>query len=184
MTEAPETMTEKSLDHAAPKRSLAKRILPHPLLTVTLTIVWLLLVNEFSIGALVLGLILGLIVPIATAPFWPQRPSVRNPVAIVEYGAVVLWDIVLANIDVAKLILFKRNDELSPRFISIPLELTSPEAITVLAGTITMTPGTVSADVAADGRSLLVHCLHAPDGEAVVAEIKARYEGRLKEIFE
>ena len=63
------------------------------------------------------------------------------------------------------------------------MALTSPEAITVLAGSITMTPGTVSADLAADGRSLLVHGLDVPDPEALVAEIKTRYEARLLEIF-
>ena len=60
---------------------------------------------------------------------------------------------------------------------------TSPEAVALLAGTITMTPGTVTADVSADGKALLVHCLHAPDPEGVAAEIKDRYESRLKEIF-
>jgi len=47
-----------------------------------------------------------------------------------------------------------------------------------------MTPGTVSSDIAADGHSLLVHCLNAEDPDAVVADIKQRYERRLKEIFE
>ena len=65
----------------------------------------------------------------------------------------------------------------------MPLALTSPEAITVLAGTITMTPGTVSAELSADGRALLVHGLDVPDPEALVAEIKSRYEARLLEIF-
>ena len=82
------------------------------------------------------------------------------------------------------MILFKSNANTHPAWISIPLELRSPEAITVLAGTITMTPGTVSSDVAADGRSLLVHCLDAPDPDSVRDGIKARYETRLKEIFE
>jgi multicomponent K+:H+ antiporter subunit E len=54
----------------------------------------------------------------------------------------------------------------------------------VLACTITMTPGTVSADVSADQRALLVHCLETDDPDAVVAQIKSRYERRLKEIFE
>jgi len=65
----------------------------------------------------------------------------------------------------------------------VPLELTSPEAITVLAGTITMTPGTVTSMVAADGRSLLVHCLHTDDPDGVRDEIKNRYERRLLEVF-
>ncbi len=57
------------------------------------------------------------------------------------------------------------------------------EAISLLAGTITMTPGTLTADVSADGRTLLVHALHAPDPDAVRDEIKTRYEARLKRIF-
>ena len=65
----------------------------------------------------------------------------------------------------------------------VPLDLRSPEAITVLAGTITMTPGTVSATLAADGGSLLVHALDTDDPDAVRDEIKTRYERRLMEIF-
>ena len=65
----------------------------------------------------------------------------------------------------------------------IPLEIRTPEAITVLAGTITLTPGTVSCDLSECGHALLVHCLHAPDPDSVVLDIKTRYESRLKEIF-
>ncbi|MDP5334528.1 MAG: Na+/H+ antiporter subunit E [Paracoccaceae bacterium] len=160
------------------------RILPHPLLTLTLVVVWQMLVNYVSLGTLVFGLILGIVIPLITAPYWPDRPRLKNPAMIVEFILVVLWDIVVANIVVAKTILFTRNTSMHPAWISIPLDLRTPEAITVLAGTITMTPGTVSSDVAADGRSLLVHCLDAPDPDAVRDEIKQRYERRLKEIFE
>ena len=76
------------------------------------------------------------------------------------------------------------GDSLLSRFVTVPLDLRSPEAITVLAGTITMTPGTVSADVSADGRALLVHCLETGDPAATAAAIKARYEHRLQRIFE
>jgi len=160
------------------------RILPHPLLTLTLVVVWQMLVNYVSLGTLVFGLILGIVIPLITAPYWPDRPRLKNPAMIVEFILVVLWDIVVANIVVAKTILFTRNTAMHPAWVSIPLDLRTPEAITVLAGTITMTPGTVSSDVAADGRSLLVHCLDAPDPDAVRNEIKQRYERRLKEIFE
>lgn len=160
------------------------RFLPHPLLTLTLTLVWLMLLNDFSLGGLLLGLILGIAVPLLTAAFWPNRPRVRNPLKIAEYMLVVLWDIVVANVQVAYIVVFRSNSSLRSHFIAIPLEIYSPEAITVLAGTITMTPGTVTADLSADGRALLVHCLDTGDPEAEVAGIKARYESRLKEIFE
>jgi multicomponent K+:H+ antiporter subunit E len=160
-----------------------RRLLPHPTLTLVLAVLWMLLVNSFTPGALVLGLILGVLIPLFTARFWPAKAPIRSWRAAVGYGLVVMWDIVVANVQVAYLILFRRNDRLATRWVVVPLDVRLPEAITVLAGTITMTPGTVSADLSADGRSLLVHCLDAPDPHAVVAQIKRRYEDRLKEIF-
>lgn len=163
---------------------MLRKVLPHPLLTLLLIVVWQMLVNKMTVGNLVLGAILGLIIPLVTAPYWPNRPRLRSLPQIVEYILIVLWDICVANVQVAYVILFKSNANTHPAWISIPLDLRTPEAITVLAGTITMTPGTVSSDVSADGRSLLVHCLDAPDPDAVRDGIKARYEARLKEIFE
>jgi multicomponent K+:H+ antiporter subunit E len=118
-----------------------------------------------------------------TAAYWPDRPKVARPLRILEYFGIVLWDIVVANVQVAMIILFKRERNIASKWICIPLDLTSPEAITVLAGTITMTPGTLSAMLSADGGSLLVHALHAEDPDEVRDAIKARYERRLKEIF-
>jgi multicomponent K+:H+ antiporter subunit E len=165
-------------------RSLFARLLPHPLLTLTVIVVWMMLLNDFSRGGLLFGLALGIVVPQLTTAFWPQRPRVRRPLKIAEYVLVVLRDILVANVKVAYIVLFRSNSQLRPHFIVIPLEIYSPEAITVLASTITMTPGTVSADLSADGRSLLVHCLDTGDPDGEVASIKGRYEARLKEIFE
>ncbi|WP_294611541.1 Na+/H+ antiporter subunit E [Roseovarius sp.] len=163
---------------------MLRKILPHPLLTLTLIVVWQMLVNKLTLGNLVLGGILGLIIPVITSPYWPNRPRLTSVPGIVAYVLLVIWDIIVANFQVAYIILFKANPTIKPAWISIPLELRTPEAITVLAGTITMTPGTISSDLSADGRSLLVHCLDAPDPDAVRDDIKNRYERRLKEIFE
>ncbi len=163
---------------------MLKRLIPHPLLSLTLVFVWLGLVNKFTLGNLLLGGLFGIIIPMLTAPYWPDRPKISRPLKVLEYGFVVLWDIVVANIQVAAIILFKREENIQSHWIVVPLELTSAEAITVLAGTITMTPGTVSATLAADGGSILVHCLHTDDVDAVRDEIKTRYERRLKEIFQ
>jgi multicomponent K+:H+ antiporter subunit E len=162
---------------------LTRRLLPHPRLSLFVALIWLALVNEISVGALVMGLALGILMPILTGPFWPDAPRLRRPLKLLEYCGVVVWDIILANLQVARLILRVPNDQLRSRYVTVPLALTSPEAITVLAGTITMTPGTVSAELSADGRALLVHGLDVPDPEVLAAEIKSRYEARLLEIF-
>ncbi len=160
------------------------RLFPHPLLTVLLAIVWCLLVNEFKLGTVVFGIILGLLIPILTAAYWPDRPPVGRPIKLLSYLALMIWDILVANVVVAMIVLFKSNKDMRPQWVVIPLDLRTPEAITILAGTITLTPGTLSADLSEDGRSLLVHALDAPDPDAVRDDIKHRYERRLKEIFE
>ncbi|HRQ58187.1 MAG TPA: Na+/H+ antiporter subunit E [Azoarcus taiwanensis] len=166
------------------ERSFLQRWLPHPLLTIVLVVLWMLLLNSFTMGGLVMGLFLGIVIPIITSNFWPERPPIRAYGKALAFMLLVAWDVIVANIHVARLILFRRADQLHTRWVTVPLELDSPEAITVLAGTITMTPGTVSSDLSADGRSLLVHCLDAPDAEEAVMQMKSRYEARLKEIFQ
>ena len=160
-----------------------RRLFPHPGLTFLLVAMWMLVLNELSVGGFLLGLFLGTLVPLFTAPFWPERPPVRYGWPLIAYGLLVIGDIIVANFQVARLILFRRNRDLRSCWLSIPLDLQSAEAITVLAGTISLTPGTVSADISTDGRHLLVHALDTGDPEAEVARIKARYERRLMEIF-
>ncbi len=96
---------------------------------------------------------------------------------------LVLYDIVVANLRVAWLVLAGPR-QLRPLFVEVPLRLTNDLAISLLANTICLTPGTVSARLSADRATLLVHALDAADAAAVVADIKARYEAPLAEIFE
>ena len=159
-----------------------RRVIPHPGLSVLLLIVWMLLQNTLSFGALVVGIVIGILVPIFTAPFWPGRPKIGFLHGL-AYLALVLWDIVVANFEVAWIILFKRNRDLKSAWLVIPIELDTPEAITVLAGTISLTPGTVTSDVSACGDFLLVHALDSADPAADIQRIKTRYEARLKKVF-
>ena len=158
-------------------------LMPHPLLTLILAIVWVLLQNQVTAGMVVFGIILGILIPWATSIWWPDTPKGFRLGKMVSYSFVVIWDIVIANIQVAWIVLTVPNAKLKPAWIVVPLELKQPEAITVLAGTITLTPGTVSADLSDEGHSLLVHVLHTDDPDGVRDEIKERYERRLMEIF-
>jgi multicomponent K+:H+ antiporter subunit E len=166
------------------RAAMLRRYLPHPLVSLVLAAVWVLLFNEISAASVVSGVVLALLIPLFTSQFWPEAPRIRKPLVIAEYVLVVLYDIVAANVLVAYLIVFRRARSLRPRFFAVPLEIRTPEAITVLAGTITMTPGTVSCDLSADGRHLLVHGLDIGDAADAAAAIKRRYEKRLREIFE
>jgi multicomponent K+:H+ antiporter subunit E len=160
-----------------------RRWLPHPLLSLLLIILWLLLFNTLSLAHVLFGLLLGILVPLFTKRFWPGSPRMRRPLRMARYALVVLWDILVANVHVAWLILgpVKR---LRPAFVQYPLDLREDFSITLLASTVSLTPGTVSADVSADRGTLLIHALDVADEAALIAQIKQRYEAPLKEIFE
>jgi multicomponent K+:H+ antiporter subunit E len=163
---------------------MLRRLFPHPFMTLGLIVIWMLLVNQLRLGSLVMAIFLGTVIPLITHAWWPDRPRVKSLTGLAAYALIVLWDILVANVIVARIILSMPRDRIQSRWITVPLDLRTPEAITMLAATITLTPGTVTADMSACGRSLLIHSLHAPDPDAVRDEIKSRYEARLKRIFE
>ncbi len=159
------------------------RLFPHPMLSAALFLAWLLLAGSLSLNALLMAAILASLIPLATQAYWPGRPKIRHPLRLLGYIAVVVWDVILANIQVARIILFMPAGQIKSAWISVPVDLPCSEAIALLAGTITLTPGTLTAEFSADNKALLIHALHAPDPGAVCDEIKSRYEARLQRIF-
>ncbi|WP_448873787.1 Na+/H+ antiporter subunit E [Desulfobulbus propionicus] len=159
-----------------------KRILPQPLMSLCLWLGWLLLAQSLAPGDLLLGAVLALALPLWTVRFWTEPARIRRPHLLLPYLAVLLWDITLANLIVARLILGPVRC-LRPAFIRVPLDLDSDLAIVVLAHTLSLTPGTVSIHLSPDRRVLLIHALDVEDQADLVARIKQRYEQPLKEIF-
>ena len=158
------------------------RCLPHPWLSLTLLLVWLLLVNDFSAGQWLLGALLGVLIPLLSRVLWIKPPRTRQPWRLLPFFLRVLGDIVVANLQVSRRILGSMDD-LQPAFVEVPLEVHDELALTLLTSIVSLTPGTVSADLSDDRRRLLLHCLNVQDSAALVAEIKARYEAPLLEVF-
>ena len=162
--------------------TLARRWLPRPLLSLLLWTVWLLLNNTLAPGHILLGLILAITIPWLTFQFWSPQPNVRRPFLFLRFILMLLFDILIANLHVARRILGPAHD-LRPTFFELPLDITGDFPITMLASTITLTPGTVSAQLSEDRKTLLVHALDVEDVATTIAEIKQRYETPLKEMF-
>ena len=160
----------------------SSRLLPHPLLSLVLVAVWLLLVNTFSLASLVMAVFLALAIPAVTRLFWTEAPRVQSYRPVPGLTLLFLWDILVANLSVAALILsFWRQPRCA--WIVIPLDLESSTGVAALANMITLTPGTLSARLTPDRLELLVHVLDSDDPEAEVNRIKQRYERPLQEIF-
>lgn len=157
--------------------------LPHPLTSLALLLMWLVLNSSIAPAHVLLGALLGWGIPFVTSRLWTRQMDFHRPIVALRLLVVVLYDIVVANLIVARLILGPVS-ALRPAFVRIPLRLEEPYAIWTLASIITLTPGTVSAVLSEDRRSLLVHALDVEDEAALIAEIKQRYEAPLKEVFE
>ena len=159
-----------------------KRWLPAPLLSLAVFVVWLLLVATTDLAHVLLAAVLAVLLPLVAQRLREDTAHMRRPAVAARLVVVVLWDIVLSNIEVARRIL-GRESKMRPGFVWIPLDITNPHGIAALAGIITMTPGTLSAELSPDSRHLLVHCFHLEDAAATIEQIKRRYEAPLLEIF-
>lgn len=160
-----------------------RRWLPMPILSILLLIIWLLLQHSIGLGHVLLGGTLAVLIPLGVAPFYEHPPVLKRPLLLARYAIRVLGDIIIANLHVSWIILDPRG-RMNPAFIEYPLQLKENFPITVLASTITLTPGTVSAHLHMDGKVLLIHALDVDDIDAVIHEIHERYERPLMEIFE
>jgi multicomponent K+:H+ antiporter subunit E len=156
--------------------------LPHPLLSVLLLVLWLLLNDSLALGHILLGAVLGLLIPLFTKRFWPEMADVRRPLMALRLVGIVLYDIVVANFIVARIVLGSA-DAVKPVFLRIPIDLEGNFAITVLMSVISLTPGTVSAELEEEHRYLLVHALSEDEPDSLARHIKQRYEEPIKEIF-
>src|SRR5690625_1056198 len=159
-----------------------KAFLPRPLLSLLLGAMWLLLNNSVSWEHFLLASLLGISIPLLVQQLQVTRNQRIHFGNLSAYCLLVLWYILVSNLHMVRLILGPVI-LLQPAFIKVPLRITEPQPLVWLAGTITLTPGTVSCDVSEDGTYLHVHVLHLEDEEAMVEEIQQRYERRLQEIF-
>jgi multicomponent K+:H+ antiporter subunit E len=161
-----------------------KRVLPSPLLSAGLLVVWILLMESATAGTVVLGAALAIFWPAVTASLRPAPVRVRKPLVIARLFARVVGDMLRANVQVARTILTRRRRDIRSAFVRVPLDLQDPNGLAVLAMIITFTPGTAWVQRSPDGRTLLIHVLTLADEPELVGSIKAHYERPLMEIFQ
>lgn len=163
------------------KNSILDRIFPHPFVSVIVALSWLMLGHSAELFDFIVAFILAIIIPKLVQPFIVRTPNIHWVPAI-KLIFVVIWDIILCNIKVAKQVLGPTKN-LHPKWYRVPLESDHEQVNSLLAMIITTTPGTVSAGIDQERGDILVHSLSTDDPEADIQEIKDRYEAPLMAIF-
>lgn len=160
------------------------RFVPHPLLTVAVILLWMIL-NRFSLGHLLLGTVVALIAGRAMAALHPARPRLRRWPLLIRLFFIVGWDIIRSNVAVARLILTNgRHGRRRSGFVEIRLDIHDETALAALAVIMTATPGTAWLDYRPATGVLLLHVFDLIEEDEWSRIVKNRYEPLLMEIFE
>lgn len=156
------------------------RILPFPIASAGVLVLWLLLNQSLAPGHLLLGSLAALVGGWSLAALEAPKAHVRRLGTICRLLALVVVDIIRSNIAVARIILgFQRR--WTSGLVEIPLELRNPYGLAALACIITSTPGTLWVDF--DAARGTIHVLDLIDKTEWICIIKGRYERLLLEIF-
>lgn len=162
---------------------MIKRWLPYPVLSMLLLLIWLLLNQSVAPGALIWGAVFSIALGKVFGLLRPPPARVRNFPMLVRLFLRVVADIVRSNIAVARVIL-RRDSRPQSGFVAIPLTLTDPYGLAVLACIITSTPGTIWVSLDWRASVLLIHVLDLVNEQIWIDSIKQRYEQPLLEIFQ
>jgi multicomponent Na+:H+ antiporter subunit E len=148
-------------------------------LWLTLLLIWLVANNSLALEVIVVGAALAAVLAILFAPFAQVYADIRWTPRVVlnafAFLGVFLWELVLANLNVARLV-FSPRIRIRPGIVEIKTRLKSPMGRMALANAITLTPGTLVVDIRDD--SLFIHWIvvSSEDPEAATREIAGRFE--------
>ncbi len=150
---------------------------------VLVALVWALLKGEINLVNLVWGYLLGAAGLLIFRQVNPGEIVTRRVGGALVLFAVFLVELVKANLQVLRIV-FSPTIRARSGIIALPLDVKTDWGITLLANLITLTPGTISLDVAPDRKQLFIHILDISHPEEVKESIKETFERRIREVFE
>lgn len=154
-------------------------------LVVVLALVWAGISGSFSGLNLILGGAVGTVAIFLLRDAFAGPKASRRIRRILSLAMLFLWELMVSAVRVALVVIRPNMSEaVKPAIIAVPLTVKSDAEITLLANMITLTPGTLTVDVAADKSVLYVHALSMTDREAMIADIAGGFEKKVREVFE
>ncbi len=151
------------------------------LLNIGLAIIWMLLRNDFSPVEFFIGYVVGIALLFVLRRFLTFDFYFRRVIAIIKLILLFLKELILANIDVIKIVLSPKLD-IEPGIIAVPTKLKTDWEVTLLSSLISLTPGTLTMYFSEDGRTIYIHSIHVPDKEAMIKQIHNTFEKAIMEV--
>ena len=161
-----------------------KRLMAYPAMTIFMAGAWLVLNQSLAVGHILLAVTWGLVLGAAFGRLQPPPLKIRNRRLLLRLAVRVIADVIRSNLALVRILVGGRTREVTSGFVTIPLQLTDPYGLAVLACIITATPGTIWMSYRADHGALLIHVFDLVDEAVWIRTITERYETPLREIFQ
>ena len=155
------------------------------ILNLLLAAIWLALVGRTEFLDIVIGLLIGAFVLGVYTRVLGRSNYIMQLWRLLRFACYFFRILVKVNLQVAWEVITP-GYHMTPRIIKYPVEGMTDSQITMLANSITLTPGTLSADVDDDdpeGKCLYIHCMYAKDRDAAVEDIDELKTRMLWEVF-
>jgi multicomponent Na+:H+ antiporter subunit E len=156
-------------------------------LFIIVLIFWLLLTFSLSFANILTGVVASIITTVVFGKYFTSRmKKFLEPARyfwFVVYLFVFTWEVLKANFDVAYRVIHP-GLPIKPGIVKVKMGIKSPIARTMLANSITMTPGTITVDIIDD--HIYVHWIYvsSDDPEVYSNKVSGRFENYIKKIFE
>ena len=152
------------------------------LLNILLAIAWVALTGEFNAGNFIIGFVIVYLLLALTRPSESARTYTTQVRGIMSFSLFFLKELVFSSLRVTVQVLSPTLN-MQPAVVAVPLDIRSDAGITLLGNLITLTPGTLTLEVAEDRSQIFVHAMHVDDVEAFRREIKDGFERRILEVM-
>ncbi|MCS7090354.1 MAG: Na+/H+ antiporter subunit E [Verrucomicrobiota bacterium] len=143
-------------------------------LNVGLALLWVLLTGQATLSALAIGYGMAFMLLALMQPLFPESRYVMRVVAGLKFAGLLSWELLVANVQIARAVLWQRKENLWPNFVTYDVTGLRPGEIFLLSHCISLTPGTTTVEVSDDFRTLVLHVFDARDPEAVRLGIDRR----------
>lgn len=136
-------------------------------LNLVLAVIWLFLSPEPSLSTFFIGLVLGFALLAAFHSVHSSLDYIRRTFAFFRYLVVFTREFLVANLLVLRAVLFQKNSDLYPNFMTYDVTGLSDLEIMLMYYCISLTPGSAAVSLTDDSRTMIIHVFDARDPDEV-----------------
>lgn len=152
-------------------------------LILVLALTWVALTGTLTLPSFVMGLLLGCVI----VHLFARRATkvldlhVHHVWPLIQLCFIFAYELLMANLSVLVKV-FSPKLNIKPGIIKVPIDIEGAFWITMLANMVTLTPGTLTVEVAPNNKFLYVHCLNIDNEAQTIASIKDTFEKKILEV--